>query len=167
MSKELRRKVIEAGIIPTHSLKLMKQWRCVDEDLPDGGKSLSQQQLLEFVDEIAVLLEEEGAVPEVRETDLEVRRQLTKNQKQCRVITHERGEFSSLTMMDASGFLVFYYLLASEIVQRGSFVLFEGKAYLVTAVMVSYRGEDADILRAEVVEVDDAEVPQLLEADEK
>jgi hypothetical protein len=71
--RELTKKVIEAGIVPRQSVELMKMWRCVPDDAPDGStEERTQQQLLEFVDEIAGLLEEEGEMPELRETDLDL-----------------------------------------------------------------------------------------------
>jgi hypothetical protein len=73
MSKELQRKVIEAGIVPTQAVRLLQMWRSLPEDLPvEEQEEKTQQQLLELVNDIGDLLEQDEEIPEMRETDFEL-----------------------------------------------------------------------------------------------
>ena len=69
MSKELTRKIIEAGIVPPQAVKLMKLWGNLDDDLPESGKQeQTENELLTFVGEIGRLLAEDQEIPEVKES---------------------------------------------------------------------------------------------------
>jgi len=166
MSKKLTQKVIEAGIIPAHAVKLLKHWRCVDEDLPDGAAEVTQQQLLEFVDEIAELLEVESEIPEIRETDLTLRKQLEHSDKRCTAENIPDDVFSCPAVMDAAGYLVISWV-HSDRIYVGCFVHYDGKCYRIQEISLVYSGEEPEFLRMVVEEVEDAEVPRLLEADKK
>jgi len=70
--KPLTKKVVEAGLVPRHTLELMKHWQLV----PDGAREADvsdadQEKMLEFVRDIAVLLEDEQDIPEIKETVLD------------------------------------------------------------------------------------------------
>jgi hypothetical protein len=74
--KKLMQKIIEAGLVPAHTLRLMEKWKMVE--VPDGTvipsaddlKARTQEQLIAFAEEIGNLLEESKEMPELRETDL-------------------------------------------------------------------------------------------------
>ena len=69
MSKALMQKVIEAGIVPVHAVKQMKAWRQLSDDVPEiEQRQVTQQQLLDFVQDIENLLDAGGELPELRET---------------------------------------------------------------------------------------------------
>jgi hypothetical protein len=73
MSKELQRKVIEAGIVPSGAVRLLQMWRSLPEDLPvEEQEEKTQQQLMELVEEIGGLLEKDEEIPEMKETDLDL-----------------------------------------------------------------------------------------------
>lgn len=73
MGKELLQKAIEAGIVPVQSVKLLKMWRSLPEDLPEAVQvERTQQQLIELVEELGGLMESEQEIPEMRETELDL-----------------------------------------------------------------------------------------------
>jgi hypothetical protein len=70
---ELTKKVIEAGLVPSQSIRLLKMWRCLPESLPEGeAEEKTQEELIHFVQQIEALLDEERGMTEMRETDLDL-----------------------------------------------------------------------------------------------
>jgi len=73
--KELSKKIIEAGLVPKHTLQMMEKWKMLDPSdvhaVPSKEEleSRTKEQLTSFAEEIAGLLED-TALPECRETDL-------------------------------------------------------------------------------------------------
>lgn len=71
--RELTKKVVEAGLVEKNVLELFKRWGMLDPDFDaEPLQDPTQEQLLSLVDDIADLLEEEGEVPEMRESDMEL-----------------------------------------------------------------------------------------------
>lgn len=71
--RELTKKVVQAGLVEKNTLELFRKWGMLDPDFDaEPLKDPTQEQLLELVDDIAELLEEEGEVPEIRESDMEL-----------------------------------------------------------------------------------------------
>jgi len=73
--RDLSKKIVEAGLVPKHTLQLMERWKMLDpvdihcapsrEEL----ESRTKEQFTAFAGEIADLLEE-TSLPEMQETDL-------------------------------------------------------------------------------------------------
>jgi hypothetical protein len=71
--RELTKKVVQAGLVEKNTLELFKKWGMLDPDFDaEPIQDATQEQLLGLVDDIAKLLEEEGEVPEIRESDMEL-----------------------------------------------------------------------------------------------
>lgn len=71
--RELTKKVVQAGLVEKNTLELFKRWGMLDPDFDaEPMQDPTQEQLLSLVDDIAKLLEEEGEVPEMRESDMEL-----------------------------------------------------------------------------------------------
>lgn len=68
MSKKLTEKMIEIGAVPPQAVEQMKAWKCISTDeITEGDKA--HQDLNEAVKELAGILDEEdGEIPELRET---------------------------------------------------------------------------------------------------
>jgi len=74
---ELTRKVAEAGLVTSQSVRLLKMWRCLPDSLPEGeAESKTKEELLHFVQQIESLLDEERDMTEMRETELDLERLL-------------------------------------------------------------------------------------------
>jgi hypothetical protein len=70
---KLTEKLLEAGVIPEQTVKLLKLWNSTFEELPDEIKQVkTQEELLAIVDEMARIIEAEEEVPELRETELDL-----------------------------------------------------------------------------------------------
>ena len=71
--QELTKKLLEVGVIPAQSIALLKKWQALPDDMPEDVKlAQTQEEVLKIVDEMAVMLEKEDEMPELRETDLDI-----------------------------------------------------------------------------------------------
>jgi hypothetical protein len=97
MSK-LTDKVVQAGLIPDHTLRLLARWGCLSpeemakfHELPDQTKQkydATLQQLLQLVNEIEELLEEKTLETDIREVDLDAQAKLKAEGEQYWVCTN-------------------------------------------------------------------------------
>lgn len=182
MTKELTKKVIEAGIVPAQAVKLMKMWKILDEDLPDGAKQeQTENELLEFVSQIGQLLEQTETLPEMKETMLGVTaRTFDLKAESCTVIlmNYTKAEGSVLVRLieDSQGCYIFKQETREEIqaTKMGNVVWHQGTAMLIIDVLPMYWGDTVQFMRCatrgldpEMKEVLRAEMSRLREADEK
>lgn len=78
MTSKLSKKVIEAGLVPKHTLQLMKMWGMVPEDAEEkdlsilGDSSDLNKMAEELVSDIEELVAVERDIPELRETRLDI-----------------------------------------------------------------------------------------------
>jgi hypothetical protein len=71
--QELTKKLMEAGVIPAQSVALLKKWQALPDAMPEDVKlAQTQEELMRIVDEVAIILEKEDEMPELRETDLDI-----------------------------------------------------------------------------------------------
>jgi hypothetical protein len=71
--RELTKKVVQAGLVEKNTIELFKRWGMLDPDFDaEPVEDATREQLLNLVNDIAQLLEEEGEVPELRESDMEL-----------------------------------------------------------------------------------------------
>jgi hypothetical protein len=104
--KELTKKVVEAGLVDQSTLKLMKMWGMVDEEV-DGTKiAETKEELTALVDDIAKLLEQDGEVPELRETDLELE-EVMKQPVEVKVDLRDGSTYTALVGVDRTGHIIF------------------------------------------------------------
>lgn len=152
--KELTKKVVEAGLVPRQSLQLLEMWKCIPHS--DGTEILdhvvgekTQEQLLEFVEQIAELLEDEQNMVEMRETELDLRQVIVKNPRRIRVYpkvsSSEFGSYEMVVGKDRSGRLVFPVggdgRMQESACRRGSELDLDGARYMITHVEPRYEGE--------------------------
>jgi hypothetical protein len=106
---ELTKKVIAAGIVPRQSVELLKKWKLIDPSIPTQGplEEATQQQLLDFVEEIGELLEGEQELPEMRETMPEVKALFDMQARDCRVVCRDGLTIVVKVLEDAHGSLIF------------------------------------------------------------
>ena len=71
--KKLTQKVIEAGLVPRHTLELMKYWQLVPHDATEADmEDADMDKMFGIVEELAQLLEEDQEIPEIKETRLDI-----------------------------------------------------------------------------------------------
>jgi len=159
MSKELSRKVIEAGLVPQQAVRLLKMWGCVDHDMPEAElQEQTQQQLLAFVEEIGELLELEGEIPEIKETDLDLLN-LWEAAQPRQVKYDFSGQLLTVTLpsvRDRAGGFVFKrgHDQVGAVVRPGGQITSEGgKVFEIVQVEPRYIKDDAAFLVCQVQEV--------------
>jgi hypothetical protein len=172
MKRKLIQKVIEAGVVPSQAVKLMKHWRMLDEDLPDHEKqSQTEQQLLAFVAEIAGLMEESSEMPEMRETLLDMTEATFNTLAQhCSVLVRRWERYTrteTFAVKDAHNCYVFKNDTPQGAEQAcvGNVIIHDKGRYWITAVSPIYWGERLMFLRCSVREVPEAERHLLEESD--
>lgn len=161
MSNELTRKIIEAGIVPAHAVKQLKAWRQLPEDTPEEEQQeATQQQLMEFVQEIGDLLEEDSEVPELRETMPEIDALFDIKSRDCVVavnMTPQTMTINIRAMTDRLDCLIFkadrYGELAARVGNQAS--IGDGKVYEIIEISPLYHGKDVSFYRCRVQEVPD------------
>jgi hypothetical protein len=148
MSRRLTEKVIEAGIVPRQSVELLKMWRLIDPSTPCDDKLEEQtcKQLLDFVDQIAVLLEEETEMPEMKETMPQVTELFRATGQRCMVLCAINGRVEELEVLAAEDAIGCLYIRNStgwvELFMRpGSQLQFDGKVREIVEVSPSYFGD--------------------------
>jgi len=175
MTKELMKKVIEAGIVPAQSIKLMKFWQCLDADLPDEARrALTQEQLVDFVEEISELLSESEEIPEMQETLPDLPRMFDLQQKtavvRCQSQDGRRALLYTVSAVeDPMGNLIFpqrnwHEQAATKV---GNEVLWDGRWYVITNMIQFYQGANPSFMRCEMRGIPHAEMSCLPEYSEE
>ncbi len=173
MSHRLIQKVIEAGIVPEQSIKLLKMWRLVDPALPDHAvlEEKTQQQLLEFVEQIASILSGETELPELKETMPDVSEMFREHGTPCKVVREIDGVVDTLrdvvAVEDLGGCLhvrVMNIGWEEVFMKPGSQIHFMGKVLEVVEVTPCYNGDHISHHRCQVQEIPEhAEMRRLRE----
>jgi len=158
--KELTKKVVEAGLVDQSTLKLMKMWGMVDEELDGTKVAQTKEELQALVDDIANLLEEDGEVPELRETDLELE-EVMKEPVEATVDTRDGTTYQAYVGLDRIGRVIFKRAagpVAPEdmCAKPGVLVHVHGRALEIMAAEPRYSGDE---LKYYVCEVRDAALP--------
>lgn len=168
MSKELTRKVIEAGIVPAHAVKQLKAWRCLPDDMPEEEKQeATQQQLMEFVAEIGDLLEEDSEVPELRETMPEIDTLFDVKSRDCTVVVNMTPQCLTLNiraMTDRLNCLIFradrYGEMAARVGNQAA--IGDGRVFEIIEISPLYHDKEISFYRCRVQEVPDyAQMPEM------
>lgn len=158
--KDLTKKVVEAGLVDESTLKLMKMWGMVDEEV-DGTKIAgTKEELTALVDDIAKLLEEEGEVPELRETDLDLE-EVMKEPVEALVDLRDGNTYKAYVGLDRTGRVIFRRAAGHEApedacAKPGVLIHIHGRAQEVMTAEPRYHGDE---LRYYVCEVRDAALP--------
>lgn len=157
--KRLMQKVLEAGLVPQHTLELMKHWQIVPEDAQVGDVSdADQEKLLSFVKDIATLLEEDREIPEMRETALDMD-QLYLTAIMVPVFITGGNQLVQVelpTARDRAGNFIFSYHVHPSVgaaVRPGNRILWQNVEYDITEVTPSYVEEKPTYLVCAVQEV--------------
>jgi hypothetical protein len=165
MGKALIQKVVEAGIIPQQTIKLLQMWRCLPDDLPEVDKQeRTQQQLLGFVHEMGKLMEEDQEIPELKETDLDLETTWETQARLCTVVCRMGSQVLTIrvpAMRNRLGGVVFrcpsHQL--ETVLRPGTEIDFsDEEVFEVTQVEVRYVETEPRYLVCLVREVPNAEV---------
>ena len=160
MGDVLTKKVVEAGIVPTGAVRLLKMWRSLPDDTPETElEAKTQQELLGMVSEIDNLLEWEREVPELRETDLDLDRYWTG--ASIHKLVYQRGLHHVVAYVPAARnrtgeFVLFWAGPQMEIMVRPGSQITDMKqdvVYEVTQVTVRYVEDQPRYLVCDVQEV--------------
>lgn len=104
--KELTEKVVRAGIVDKSTVNLMKMWGMVDESVDLEKIAKTKEELTALVEEISRLLEKEGEVPELRETDLDL--EMVMDSPVFATVAIRRGElYKCYVGLDRAGRVIF------------------------------------------------------------
>ncbi len=173
MSKELMQKIVEAGIVPEQAVKQLKVWKQLPDDISDEERpNATQQQLVEYVQAIAGLLESDGELPELRETQPGLEAVFEAKKQDCIVVVvMAQAMTASIQVLaarhatDILSCIVFkadqYGALAAR---TGNQVSLDGGVvvYEITEATPLYRGEEVAFYRCGVQEVPNhAQMPEL------
>lgn len=167
MGKELIRKAIAAGIVPTHAVQQLKAWKQLSEDFTDEEwEQLSKSGLLESVQDIESILEEHGELPEIRETVPGMDALFAAKSRDCIVILNVARQTLSMGLpaLKERDCIVFKADGYGETASRvGNQLSLDGdKVFEVTETTPLYRGEDVSFYRCKVQEVPEhAQVSEL------
>ena len=168
MRKELTQKIIEAGIVPVHAVKQLKAWRQLPEDISEEEqRQVTQQQLMEFVRDIGELLEEQGELPELRETMFDIDRRFDERAQACMVVVAmpvQNIVINTSVLIDEADCSIFKADRYGEICARtGNQVFLKGGEVVeVMEAAPLYKGGDVAFYRCRVQEVPDhAKMPEL------
>ncbi len=164
MSKELMQKIVEAGIVPTEAVKQLKIWKQVPDDISDEEQpNPTQQQLIDYVQSIAGLLESDGELPELRETQPGLEAVFEAKKQDCLVVAALDLQTMSLSTQvlvarhatDILSCIVFRADQHGALVARtGNQVSLDGSlVYEITEATPLYRGEEVAFYRCSVQEV--------------
>lgn len=146
MSRELVKKVVEAGIIPVQSIELLRMWKLIDP-LTLPGRELEEQtqiQLLRFVEEIALLLEKETEMPELREAVPGVNELFKNRGHLARLFSIINGNVEKLSafVVESSGSLYVKGSYMIELFMRpGCQIEYDGNTVEIIEVSPVYHGE--------------------------
>ena len=158
--KELTKKVVEAGLVDESTLKLMKMWGMVDEEVDLSKIAETKEELTALVDDIASLLEQEGEVPELRETNRNLE-EIMSDPVQATVDLRNGSTYQALVGLDRSGRVVFRRAHGSvapedECAKPGVLVRLHGRVSEIVSAEPRYEGDE---LKYYVCEVQSATVP--------
>jgi hypothetical protein len=136
---KLSQKIIEAGLVPKHTLQLMKMWGMVPDDaeetdLPKNGEGL-QEMAEELVADIAELVAAEKDLPELRETKIDADELWKKFVVPVRLWKEPIMSQAALDIPSEPNTAIF-----SRDVHIGTYFTYKGVKYTVTDVEISYRG---------------------------
>lgn len=168
MSKELTQKIIEAGIVPEQAVKQLKAWKQLSDDVPEAEQErVTQELVMDFVGRIAELLEEDGELPELRETMPGLGARFDNKSEDCMVVLDlpvQKMSFNTRVLVDGPDFLVFkadkWGDLAANV--GGQIALRGGKVCDVYEATPLYTGTVVAFYRCKVVEVPRyAQMPEL------
>lgn len=166
--KELMKKVIEAGLVPKHTLQLMERWRMIptveDTRIPSKEELelRTQEQLTAFAEEIGALLEEKTDMPELRETDLELEHVFHKSGQPASVLLEMGSQKLSIdgfvVARTRDGRIVFRRTGAEKYIEYaarpGSIVTCQDAKYEVMNVEVRYVHETPEFYSCGVRKLD-------------
>jgi hypothetical protein len=161
MGKELQRKVIEAGIIPPQSVKLLKMWQSLPDDLPtEEREHKTQQQLLELVDQIGELLDVQGEIPELKETEFELEMIWQRSARTVKLVYRMGAQHLDCRLPAArtrQGAFSFRHQTDVELILRPGTQITtrEQEVFEITQVEVRYVEDAANYLVCSVQEVPD------------
>jgi hypothetical protein len=159
MSKELTRKIIEAGIVPEQAVKQLKAWRQLPEDTPEEEQQqITQDLVMDFVKRIAELIDADGELPELRETMPGLDARFESKSEPCVVVLDmpvQKLSFNTQVLVDGPNFLIFradkWGDLAANV--GGQVALNDGKVHNVCETTPLYIGERVVFYRCRTVEV--------------
>lgn len=163
MSRELTQKVIEAGIIPAQAVKQLKAWRQLPEDTREEEcQQVTQAELMGFVRDIEALLEEDGELPELRETMFDLGARFANSSQDCTAAVRTPNQSMTINtqvlvdkLSGSSQFLIFIADKFAPVITGvgNQIALRDGKVYEICEVTPLYNGEDVAFYRCHVQEV--------------
>lgn len=164
--KELMQKVIEAGLVPKHTLQLLEKWKLVELGgiaHPPTAAELerrTQEELLGFAQDIASLLEER-TMPEMHETDLLLEHLFQQHAKEVIVEAEANAQRlridGVLAVQTRDGRIVLRRAGAEKFIEvmarPGNIITYESKQYEIKNVEVRYQRETPEFYSCEVREI--------------
>ena len=156
--KALTKKVVEAGLVPAQVLRLMKLWRCVPEELHSASvEELTQEELLRFVEQISMLIEESSELPEMKETELDLQYLVEGDPRVVHAFTPDGDTIEMTVGITRSGQLVFPVAAGRTqemICRRGNGLRIKDALVMITHVEPRYVGEELRFYLCDVVPAD-------------
>lgn len=154
--KDLTKRVVEAGLVSESTAKLMEMWGMADMPTVEGK---TEGSLIELVQKIEALLEEDGEVPEMRETSLELDKLFETDRVSCHVDVDPPGiRVRTEIVFDRTSRIVFRKSLAGgertdpiDLAARPGQIVHEGgRKWEIFHVESRFRGTDPVYLVCEV-----------------
>ena len=169
--KELMKKIIEAGLVPKHTLQMMERWKMVDPretcSMPSQAEleNRTKAQLQAFAEEISELLED-TTLPEMRETDLVLAHMFKEQPFQVSVdilTGAQRLNISGLAAVKMrDGHVVLRRTGCEQYIETaarpGNFINCPGGKLEIRSVEVRYLNDVPEFYVCSVMKVSDAEV---------
>lgn len=169
MSKELTQKLVEAGVVPTQAVRQLKTWRQLSDDVPESSEV--RRQMDSVVGDIRSLLEQEGEMPELRETVPGLDSVFADKKQDCAVALNAARQTVVLklpvlvgTVVDAVPESIVFQAdtYGTAAARVGNQIVCSGKVFEITETTPLYRGEAVSFYRCRVQEVpENAQVPML------
>lgn len=160
--RELTKKVIEAGLVPKQSVRLLQMWRCLPDSIQeDEAAEKTQERLMEFVEEISRLLDEEQTEPDMKETELDLQHIVDHNPHEVIVyprlgaVAPQELTLNMVVGVTRFGQLVFpvgeNHRLQELACRRGTEVAIRGERVRITHVEPRYLGDRVTFYVCDVV----------------